>query len=414
MKWRRKIGWIIALIVVVMAIGYGFLPQPVLVDSAQVSRGLLRVTVREEGKTRVVDRYVISAPVSGFTQRIRLDVGDVVGQGQVVARLEPLRSPVLDPRSRAEAAARVETAQASLTAAEESTRVAAEDARYAETELGRIQALYDAGTVPREQLERAETEARRTQANLEASRANIKVAERELEAARVALQDFAAARSAAPSELVPVRAPTAGRVLKRFRESEGVVNAGESLLEVGSPRTLEVEVEALSSDAVRISPGTRMLFERWGGDYPLEGIVRTVEPFGFTKISALGVEEQRVLVIADFTSPRDQWERLGDGYRVEAVFILWEGGNVLQVPSSALFRYGEGWAVFGIAEGKAARRLVEVGHRSGLTAEIVSGLSESERVITHPSNDIEDGTEVTVRGEAGPRAEAPATGKASE
>ncbi|MEX2303239.1 MAG: HlyD family efflux transporter periplasmic adaptor subunit [Bryobacterales bacterium] len=399
MKWRKRIGWIIALLAVVMAIGYGFLPQPVLVDSAQVGRGLLRVTVREEGRTRVVDRYVISAPVTGYVQRVRLNVGDAVGEGQIVARLEPLRSTALDPRSRAEAEARVETAQASLTAAEESTQVAAEDARYAETEMGRMQALFDTGTIAREQLDRAETEARRTQANLETSRANVNVAERELEAARVALKDFAAERNAVPAAVVPVRAPTAGRVLKRFRESEGVVNAGESLVEVGSPRTLEVEVEALSSDAVRLSPGTRVLFERWGGDYPLEGIVRTVEPFGFTKISALGVEEQRVLVIVDFTSPREQWERLGDGYRVEAVFILWEGEQVLQVPSSALFRVGDGWAVFAIAEGKAARRGVEVGHRSGLTAEIVSGLDEGQRVITHPSNDIEDGTEVTIREE---------------
>jgi HlyD family secretion protein len=337
--------------------------------------------------------------VTGYVQRVRLNVGDAVSEGQIVARLEPLRSTALDPRSRAEAEARVETAQASLTAAEESTQVAAEEARYAETELGRLQALFDAGTIAREQLDRAETEARRTQANLETSRANVNVAERELDAARVALKDFAAERNAAPAALVAVRAPTAGRVLKRFRESEGVVNAGESLVEVGSPRTLEVEVEALSSDAVRLTPGTRVLFERWGGDYPLEGIVRTVEPFGFTKISALGVEEQRVLVIVDFTSPREQWERLGDGYRVEAVFILWEGEQVLQVPSSALFRFGDGWAVFAIAEGKAARRVVEVGHRSGLTAEIVSGLDEGQRVITHPSNDIDDGTEVTIREE---------------
>ena len=194
------------------------------------------------------------------------------------------------------------------------------------------------------------------------------------------LKNFTAPNPAEPAELVAVHAPTAGRVLKRFRESEGVVNAGESLLEVGSPRTLEVEIEVLSSDAVRLAPGTRVLFERWGGDQPLEGLVRTVEPFGFTKVSALGVEEQRVLVIADFTSPHEQWERLGDGYRVEAVFILWEGENVLQVPASALFRQGDGWAVFVIEEGKAARRKVEVGHRSGLTAEVVSGLNEGDRV----------------------------------
>jgi HlyD family secretion protein len=382
-----------------MAIGYGFLPKPILVDSAEVSRGLLRVTVREEGKTRVVDRYVISAPLSGYAQRVALEVGDAVREGQVVARLEPLRSAALDPRSRAEAQARVATAQASLTAAEESTRVAAEEARHAETELARMKALYDAGTIPQEQLERAETDARRTQANLETARANVKVAEREVEAARVALKDFAAENTATQAELVVVRAPTAGRVLKRFRESEGVVNAGEALVEVGSPRTLEVEVEALSSDAVRLSPGTRVLFERWGGDYPLEGVVRTVEPFGFTKISALGVEEQRVLVIVDFSSPREQWERLGDGYRVEAVFILWEGEDVLQVPASTLFRYQEGWAAFVIENGVARRRVVEVGHRSGLTAEILSGLAVGEQVIPHPSNDIEDGTEVILQGE---------------
>jgi HlyD family secretion protein len=190
-------------------------------------------------------------------------------------------------------------------------------------------------------------------------------------------------------------------VLKRFRESEGVVNAGDSLLEIGSPRTLEVEVEVLSFDAVRISPGTRVFFERWGGEKPLEGRVRTIEPFGFTKVSALGVEEQRVLVIADFTDPRELWERLGDGYRVEAVFVLWENEDVLQVPASTLFRYADGWAVFVIEEGRARRRVVEVGHRSGLTAEIVSGLTASERVIPHPGNEIEDGTELTVRSEAG-------------
>jgi HlyD family secretion protein len=399
MMRRKRIGWILALLAVVMAIGYGFLPKPILVDSAEVSRGLLRVTVREEGKTRVVDRYVISAPLSGYAQRVALEVGDAVREGQVVARLEPLRSAALDPRSRAEAQARVATAQASLTAAEESTRVAAEEARHAETELARMKALYDAGTIPQEQLERAETDARRTQANLETARANVKVAEREVEAARVALKDFAAENTATQAELVVVRAPTAGRVLKRFRESEGVVNAGEALVEVGSPRTLEVEVEALSSDAVRLSPGTRVLFERWGGDYPLEGVVRTVEPFGFTKISALGVEEQRVLVIVDFSSPREQWERLGDGYRVEAVFILWEGEDVLQVPASTLFRYQEGWAAFVIENGVARRRVVEVGHRSGLTAEILSGLAVGEQVIPHPSNDIEDGTEVILQGE---------------
>jgi HlyD family secretion protein len=194
-----------------------------------------------------------------------------------------------------------------------------------------------------------------------------------------------------------VVSPVAGRILKLHRESEGIVAVAEPLVEVSNPRSLEVEVEVLSSDAVRISPGTRVLFERWGGDQPLEGAVRRIEPVGFTKISALGVEEQRVLVIADFTSPAETWERLGDNYRVEAVFVLWEGDNVLQVPASALFRLEQDWAVFVAANGHAGLRPVQVGHRSGLNAEITSGLQEGERVITHPGNEIEDGAAIEFR-----------------
>jgi len=196
---------------------------------------------------------------------------------------------------------------------------------------------------------------------------------------------------------VAVRAPAGGRVLKVLRKSEGVVGAGEPLLEIGDARALEVAVEVLSADAVRIAPGTRVLFERWGGPVPLEGRVRVVEPTAFTKVSALGVEEQRVRVIAGITSPRQLWERLGDGYRVEASFILWEGEDVLQVPASALFRYQQGWAVF-VEEGAfARRRLVQVDHRNGLAAEILSGLAEGERVIVHPDDSVEDGKAVQPR-----------------
>jgi len=194
---------------------------------------------------------------------------------------------------------------------------------------------------------------------------------------------------------VLIKSPVNGHVLKINHESEGVVQAGETLVEIGDPKMLEVEVDVLSADAVRISPGTPVLFERWGGKEPLKGKVRVVEPTGFTKISALGVEEQRVLVISDIISPMEKWTQLGDGYRVEAGFILWEAEGVLQVPSSALFRYENGWAVFVMKNKKALLRKVKLGRRNGLNAQVTSGLIEGNTVITHPDSSIEDGTSVT-------------------
>jgi HlyD family secretion protein len=353
--------------------------------------------VQEEGKTRVTDRFVISAPVIGFARRIGLDVGDTVARGQVLAELEPQRSTVLDPRRRAEAKARLAAAKAALSAARENALAAQADDNYAKVQLKRIKRLFETESVSRDALDQAETEARRTEANLRSAGFAVEVARFEEEAARTALRYSAAEDTTKVAEKVAIRAPVNGRVLKVHHESEGAINTGEPLLEMGDPRSLEVEVDVLSADAVRISPGTRVLFERWGGDFPLEGKVRVVEPVGFTKVSALGIEEQRVLVIADITTPPEKWERLGDGYRVEAGFILWEGDNVLQVPSSALFRHEGGWAVFVHDSGKALRRPIRVGHRSGLAAEAVSGLSEGEEVIVHPDDLIEDGTRVRLR-----------------
>ena len=199
------------------------------------------------------------------------------------------------------------------------------------------------------------------------------------------------------AERIPVYSPITGRVLKVAHECEGPVRTGAPLLEVGDPSALEIEVDVLSADAVKIKPGMQVLFDRWGGEGSLEGVVRTIEPVGFTKISALGVEEQRVLVISDFTSPREKWQRLGDGYRVEARFVLWHEDKVLQIPASSLFRYNEGWAVFVIDNGRAKRREVKVGERNGLTAQIIEGVKEGVRVINHPSDEVEDGRRVKVR-----------------
>jgi HlyD family secretion protein len=395
--WKKWIGPIGIGAVMIGAILYTFVPGPVPVEVTAAADGPLQVTVDEDGKTRVIDRFVVSAPVAGYARRIEMDVGDPIKRNQPLVVVEPLRSQVLDPRSRAEAESRVSAAKAALNAAQENERAAATEAEHAAADLERLTPLFESGFASKELFEKAESDARRTAATHRSAQFAVEVARHELETARTALRYSGAGRSEMLPDQVTVRAPVDGRVLKIQHKSEGVVAAGEALIEVGNPRSLEVEVDVLSADAVRIKPGARVLFERWGGGEPLEGRVRVIEPVGFTKISALGVEEQRVWVISDFVSPPEQWERLGDGYRVEAHFIIWEGDHVLQVPTSTLFRHGDGWAVF-VLDGRRARlRPVEIGHRSGLTAEVLSGLKADEKVITHPSDAIGDGVRVRVR-----------------
>ncbi len=397
MQWRRKIGLSAMALLIIVAIGYGFLPKPVAVDMVSVERKPLRVVVEEEGRTRVIDRYQISTPVAAYARRIELKVGDMVERGQVLVVLDPLPSTVLDPRSRAQAQARVSSATAALRVAEENVRAAKASHDFAKAEHVRIHELYKTRGVSSAEEDKAAAEARRAYANLRSAKFTVEVARHELEAAKTALQFSAAKGVQEAPEKVVITSPINGSVLKINRESEGVISVGQSLIEVGDPRALEVVVDVLSADAVRIIPGTRVLFERWGGGQSLEGVVRVVEPVGFTKVSALGVEEQRVLVVADITSPPEQWQRLGDGYRVEARFILWEQDDVLQIPASSLFRDGDGWAVFAVENDTAVRKRVEVGQRNGLSAQVLSGLSEGERVITHPDDNIADGVDVFQR-----------------
>jgi HlyD family secretion protein len=397
MKRRRWLIIIAIISVVILAIIYGFMPRPVHVDVAKVLSGPLTVTIEEEGKTRVKDRFVISAPVAGYLRRINLDVGDLVKKGQVMAELEPLRPIVLDPRSLAQAEADISAAESALRAAKEQVSATEADAEYAKANLERMEKLYEDGYASKNALDRAEAEAKRTEANRLSAEAAVKVARSELDNARSALLYSAAEDSIKYSRIVMVRSPVNGSILNIHRESEGVVNSGDALVDVGDPGVLEVEMEVLSADAVKIKPGTPVLFERWGGDVPLSGKVRVVEPAGFTKISSLGVEEQRVLVIADFISLPESWKMLGDGYRVEASFIIWEGKDVLQIPASALFRKRDGWAVFVVKNKRAYQRQVEVGHRTGLKAEIISGISEGEMVITHPDESIKDGIRIRLR-----------------
>ena len=393
---RRKMLVITVFSAVALALAYGFRPSPVPVEVLPARRGPLRITLEEEGRTRVKDRFVVSSPVAGFLRRIELDVGDAVRKGQVLARIEPPRSTALDPRTRAQAEAAVVSAMASLDAANNRARASAAEAEFSRQRYLRMKQLGEHGHVSANDLEQAESETKKADAILLSAEAAALAAKADLERARRTLRYSRAEHLPGNGKASAVIAPVGGQVLKCFRESEGVVNSGDPLLEIGNPHSLEVKAEMLSADAVRIRKDMPVIFERWGGDQPLSGRVRIVEPAGFTKVSSLGVEEQRVLVIVDFTSPSERWQRLGDAYRLDASFILWEGENVLQVPASALFRKGDDWALFVIEHHRARMRSVEVGHRSGLVAEIVRGLTEQDQVVVHPDDRLTEGCRVRV------------------
>ncbi len=399
MRWKRWLGITSVFVIVALLVAYGFREQPVPVEIATVERAPLRVTIEEEGKTRVTDRFIVSAPVAGFARRINLEVDDPVKRGQLIALLEPQaqRSPVLDARTRAEAEARVRQAEAALAEAVSRVPAARADVTYWEAQFARIAKLQRSGDLAREVYDKALADKQRAEAALISAERAVAVARAEVDAARVVLAQPTKIDLRPQGDLVPVNSPVAGRVLRVVRKSEGPVNAGDPLLELANARALEVEVEVLSADAVRIAPGAEVLLERWGGAQPLTGKVRTVEPAAFTKVSALGVEEQRVRVIADITSPEEEWSRLGDAYRVEASFVIWKGDDVLQVPASALFRHQGGWAVF-VKEGDRARhREVKVGQRNGLAAQILEGLKPGEQVVRHPDDTIEENTLLEAR-----------------
>ena len=394
---RRILMWASTAILVLLLV-WGFMPKPVGVDAREVVSKTLSVTVTEEGKTRVIDRYIISAPIAGYARRVELEVGDNVASGQVIVHLDPMHSGTLDPRSQAEATAAVSIAEAALSAATESVEATRAEADLAENEYERIRRVANQGLISQGALDAAHAEWRSSQARLRSAEFNIEVAGGGLVSARAALEYSAAEPGDSADHIsVPVTSPVDGRVLKVIHESEGAVVRGRPLIEIGDPAALEIEVEMLSVDAVRLHEGMSVRFLRWGGEQALDGVVKRVEPSGFTKISALGVEEQRVLVICAISTEYEQWQSLGDGYRVEAEFILWEEDDTLQVPASALFRSGESWSVFSISDGRVQVTPVELGARSGLAAQILTGLSAGDRVVIYPGDNVIDGARVETR-----------------
>ena len=371
-------------------------PRTVDVDLASVSRGRLVVTVEEEGRTRVRDRFVVAAPVSGRILRIDLEPGDRVARGDVVARLRPESPALLDARTRAEAVAALQRADAShghARAEEERARAALS---HAERELTRTRQLTTAGVTTRQDLDMRDAETRLAREAANAAAFAVRAAAAEIEQARARV---ATSAPASGGGTVVVTAPVDGVVLQRLRESESVVPAGEPLVAIGDLRQLEIVTDLLSTDAVRVATGTRATIERWGGEVALDATVRRIEPAGFTKVSALGVEEQRVNVILDFADPGEACARLGDAYRVEARVVLWEAPDVLKVPTSALFREGTHWAVFVASNGRARRAFVELGHQTGEEAEVISGLTDAAVVIVHPGDLVRDGVRITDRKE---------------
>ena len=397
---RRLFVWIPLLLIAGIAIAMLFRPVAVPVDLVTVKPGALSVTITDEGMTRVKDVFVVSAPVPGLMRRIELEAGDPVRAGEtVVARIEPSDPSFLDVRTQAEARAAVRAAEAAENYSVAQVRRAEAELDFAEAEYKRYQGLAERNTVSANDLDAAQRRARTAAAALQEAKASLNVSRSELEQARAKLMTPNSARESNEEvcECINAYSPVSGTVLRVLKKSEGVVSSGTPLVEIGDPLRLEIVVDLLSTDAVRVDVGQRALIEAWGGEETLEGTVTRIEPFGFTKVSALGIEEQRVNVRIDLIDPPERWIRLGHGYRVEPRIILAETENVITVPRAALFRDGDRWAVFVAEDGEAVLRIVEIGLANGFAAEITSGLEVGEQVVLQPSDRVSAGSRLQLR-----------------
>jgi HlyD family secretion protein len=391
---KRITRWGVVIVVLAALAFWAFRPAPVPADFATVARGPLEVAVEDEGRTRVRDRFVVSAPVPGRMLRIELEPGDPVVAGKtVLAQFQPTAPVLLDVRTRAELEARVRAAESTIGGARaDRERVEAELA-FARSELKRAQQLLEDRVIAKRELEATERQVQTLERSLQSAMFAVRTAEHQLQLARASLTQSRGGRT----DPIPLYSPVDGVILRILHESEGPVPTAQPLLEVGDVRDLEIVADLLSSAAVSVRPGQQVHIEQWGGERPLAGRVRRVEPSGFTKISALGVEEQRVNVIVDFDEPRENWASIGDGYRVEVRIVVWGNPDVLKVPTSSLFRHEEKWAVYKVQDERAVRQPVEIGQRNGLEAEVLDGLRGDEQIIVYPSDSVIDGVKVEAR-----------------
>jgi len=385
------------------ALTLAFWPKPVMVDMGEVTRGTMRLTIDEEGRTRVRDAYIVSTPVAGQLQRVSVSPGDPVERGKtIVAHMRPANPAALDVRTREQALAAVTAAKAAARVARADLNAALANHDLAQSELARTEQLVERGISSAAALDRAIQAARVTQANVDTAEAAISMREAEISNAEAQLIGFddpaAAASMGNTSDDIPLYAPADGRILRVMHQSETSLPGGTPIMEIGDIfSNLEVEVALLSTDAVQVELGDEVIIADWGGEADLRGTVTRVDPFGVTSFSALGVEEQRVTAVIAFAGPAEDHAGLGHGFRVETRIIVWQAEDTLIVPASALFRSGEDWAVFVVTDGKAALRVIEIGPNNGIEAEVKSGLAEGERVILYPSSGLSEGTSVAER-----------------
>lgn len=394
--------WVTGAAILAIVIGlliYGFLPPAVDVDLATVGRGSLTVMVEDDGKTRVRERYIVSAPLAGRLWRTALRSGDPIQANEtIVATIEASESNLLDDRARAEAEARLKAAEAHREQSMALIDRANDAVTIAKGDLDRAEALYAKKSITEESYDAVRLKHRLAAHDLRVAEFNLTISEFERDQARAALIRFSQ-RPESEQQLfhLEIRSPISGRVFRVFEESATPVEVGSHLIELGNPTDLEVEIDVLSVDAVQIKPGTKVKLTHWGGEVPLEARVRIVEPSAFTKVSALGIEEQRVWIIADILTPPADRRSLGDGFRVEAGIVTWEAEDVLKVPAGALFRKGNDWAVFVEQQARSVLQTVRVGHTNGIEAEILDGLSPGDRVILHPNDRIRSGVRIVPR-----------------
>ncbi len=405
-RYSRSILTVAASLAVAGILLAAFWPRPMLVDLATVKRGDMIVTINEEGRTRVKEPYVVSSPVAGELQRVTVLPGDrVVGGETIVARMSPANPSALDVRTREQAIAAVSAAEAALRVARADLNAALATDVFAQSELERTQKLVDKGIASKVAMERSEQAAKIAKANLDTVQAAISMREAELANARAQLIGFDDAGLAQalednerPSYSIPMRAPIDGTILKVIHKSETTLPAGEPILEIGDIEgDLEVMAELLSSDAVQVSEGNRVIITNWGGPGDLSGSVSRIDPYGYTKYSALGVEEQRVETTIQFDGPSEDRGTLGHGYRIEVQIVVWAQEDVVIVPSAALFRQGQNWAVFANADGWAVLREVEIGRNNGIEAQVLSGLEPGETVVQFPSANLTNGARIAER-----------------
>ncbi|NNC36607.1 MAG: HlyD family efflux transporter periplasmic adaptor subunit [Acidimicrobiales bacterium] len=392
---NRIIFWAILATLLVLALAYAFWPRPIPADLATVTRGALSVSIDEEGETRVKDMFVVSAPASGTLDRITLEPGDHVLSGQtLLASIKPSTSPILDSRTEAQLNAAVRSARAAVSVAEADLERLISAYKFAKSEGDRAKPLYEQDLISRAAYERTISAVDTANAAVHSAEAALRMRRSELQMARSAL--LPSVSNASDCECVEVRSVIDGVILKVVRESEGPVVQGAPLLEIGDPAETEIVVDLLSEDAVAVSVGDPVIISGWGGD-PLEGIVRIIEPYAFTKISALGIEEQRVNVIIDLDNSDEDAKRLGHGYRVDIAIVVWQGEDVLSLPMTTLFKQGTDWSAYKLQNGRAELNTLELGRMNGRRAQILSGLKEGDKVIEHPSNRIADGIRVVDR-----------------